>query len=195
MDTNMNDGEKIIITFCKIIIGSLISLLLSALLIIVYAFSLSFSDEKLKLTLEYTLSVLQVVFPIFLGYLGIEVFRNRNKGTKYYSMKYGRKKLLGIMNPLLENYNSNSATVEEFIQEQRESKNYFNLVFKLQSVDDDFNKLWNDFNYYSNPILRIKRRLNILAICESVSLRKFMTNIQGYKNLAKYLVILRKWGS
>jgi hypothetical protein len=153
-----NDGKKIPITiktfWIVIVLASVISFVLSI------AYGFTFCKFSLQKALEYAPNIFQSVFTIFLGALGISIYRIQGlgKGTKYYSSKYGKKKLLNIMQPILNSITNQCeyCKIVEHIEEMQntrtdngdKSSEYEKACFHLQDCDLNFCKLWNDFNYF-----------------------------------------------
>jgi len=146
MDSKNFYSEKVPITKEALRKSLLLVICISA--IVVFIYGILFCKNDLAKLFEYAPNVLGTIFTIVFGYLGVEVLRNR-----FYSSKYGRRKLKKIIVPIIKKYeNYNPQVINQYIdnlQKDRE-KEYFPTVDQLQSSDSDFNKIWNDFNYFSH---------------------------------------------
>ena len=75
-------------------------------------------------------------------------------GTKYYPTSCGKNKLGNIIGEYNEypNYSEVVEVISELLVPYSEDPfdcRYFQYVYKLQKIDDDFVKVWNDYNFYS----------------------------------------------
>lgn len=144
MDSKNCYSEKVPITNEDLRKSLFLGICISAIGVSIYG--ILFCKNDFSKLFEYTPNIFSAVFTIVFGYLGIEIVRNR-----FYSSKYGRRKLKKILEPLIKKYeNSNPQVINQYIENllKDKGKDYFSTVYQLQSIDSDFIKIWNDFNYF-----------------------------------------------
>lgn len=44
--------------------------------------------------------------------------------------------------------------IHQWVSDEKTRNNYWNTVFYLQDIDGEFIKVWNDFNFYENKLLK-----------------------------------------
>ncbi|MGA2142127.1 MAG: hypothetical protein ABSG94_06850 [Brevinematales bacterium] len=91
--------------------------------------------------------------------------KKKKGGTKFYPIEYGEN----ILGEILKKYD-NDQTLYKVVREKIDKLNvpqgdfnnkYFKIVYKLQSTNEDFVKVWNDYNFNYDKF-EIKNYLNKL---------------------------------
>lgn len=80
---------------------------------------------------------------------GVKIYDSKKSGDKYYKFAYGREIDKLVQDKIVPYYEEK---IEKFIWKTiKENKDkYWKAVFELQNESDEFRKIWNDYNYYTN---------------------------------------------
>lgn len=160
MESTTN-GEKKVVTLTMILTVCVIDIIIS----IVWGFGIwDYSHSWIKNILTILGGIpglLSNVSTFSAAIFGIIAAWNGafNKGgTKYYTYKYGYRKLKKIVDKYntYANYDKVVDTIINILLVTKASNSpktvYYNCVDRLLILDEDFKKVWNDFNYYHDAI-------------------------------------------
>ena len=114
-------------------------------------------------------------------YVNTSYEKSRKGGTRYYRFKYRCAELENSMTKYCERFTELQRAeirdvIYQWVRNEESREKYWNTVFYLQDVDNEFIKAWNDFNYYDNMKLRKESDLNYFSLVENyVYLRVYET--------------------
>jgi len=169
MDNNTGsttDSSKPSVNICTVVIVLLIDV---ALIYIWWKLVFSYSSDPYPIILNGIPSMLGSLVAFSAIVFGINVVNkgilNRG-GTVFYTKKYGYKELNSILSDYdnYSDYENVKKTIKELIIRRSPiefDSPYFDCVYELQGKDDEnFKKVWNDYNYYFNkkPMLKSEER-------------------------------------
>ena len=57
--------------------------------------------------------------------------------------------------------------IHQWVSDEKTRNNYWNTVFYLQDIDGEFIKVWNDFNFYENKLLKKEADLDYYILVKN----------------------------
>ncbi len=120
-----------------------------------------FSDDKtmnvqIQTMASWVQNFLVLVVAIIGGtYIKNEYAKTIKGGTPYYKYQYRTLDNEQIFQEYCDQFSElDKLKSYQWLEKEEGNTNYWNIVFYLQEMDNNFVKAWNDFNYYNSKKMR-----------------------------------------